>query len=116
MRAQRRAVALVAGAAMTVATALVLAPAGQAATAVTPLVACSAPAWAEGTNYPAGSRVTFDSRTYQALVAHTPPPGAGWTPAAVPALWKDLGACTGAATPPPVPTPPAQTPSAPPPT
>jgi chitinase len=100
---------------MTVATALVLAPAGQAATAVTPLVACSAPTWAEGTNYPAGSRVTFDSRTYQALVAHTPPPGAGWTPAAVPALWKDLGACTGAATPPPAPTPTTPTPTTPPP-
>ncbi|MGN9777125.1 carbohydrate-binding protein [Micromonospora sp. H33] len=69
----------------------------------TTLVACTAPAWAEGVSYSAGSRVTYAGRLYQALVAHTPPPGAGWNPAATPSLWTDLGACDG--TPPPSPTP-----------
>ena len=71
------------------------------------LVACSAPAWAEGVSYPAGTQVTYLGQLYQALVTHTPPAGAGWNPAAVPALWRDLGACTGttlAATPSPTPT------------
>jgi chitinase len=77
---------------------LVFAPSGQAA--VTPLVACTYPAWAEGTPYAVGARVTYQGHAYEALQANTPPPGAGWTPAAVPALWKDLGACTGSTTPP----------------
>ncbi|MDO3700148.1 glycosyl hydrolase family 18 protein [Micromonospora sp. C28SCA-DRY-2] len=63
------------------------------------LAACTAPAWAEGTTYPAGSRVSYAGRSYQALVTHTPPPGAGWNPAATPSLWTDLGACDGAPSP-----------------
>nr|WP_239133865.1 glycosyl hydrolase family 18 protein [Rugosimonospora africana] len=80
---------------------LLFAPSGQAAvnTAVTPLVACTYPAWAEGTSYAAGARVTYQGHAYQALQANTPPVGAGWTPVAVPALWQDLGACTGGTTP-----------------
>jgi chitinase len=109
MRAQHRAVALVVGTAMTIATGLVLAPSGRAAmvggSGFTVLVACSAPAWAEGTSYPAGSRVTYNGRMYEALVAHTPPPGAGWNPVAAASLWRDLGACDGAGSPSPSPTP-----------
>jgi chitinase len=95
MRSRRWAVALITGAALTLATALFLVPGGNASA----LVVCAAPAWAEGTAYAAGAQVTYNGRLYQALVAHTPPPGAGWNPAAAPSLWRDLGACTG--TPPP---------------
>ncbi|MEV4542041.1 carbohydrate-binding protein [Micromonospora echinaurantiaca] len=63
------------------------------------MIACTAPAWAEGTTYPAGSRVSYAGRSYQALVTHTPPPGAGWNPAATPSLWTDLGTCDGAPSP-----------------
>src|SRR5690242_20265314 len=59
------------------------------------LVACSAPAWAEGTSYAVGDKVTYRSRQYEARVAHTPPPGAGWNPEAAGSLWKDLGPCDG---------------------
>jgi chitinase len=106
MRSRRRATALAAGvtltiAAMTAAMGLLFAPSGQAAVnaAVTPLVACAYPAWAEGTSYAVGARVTYQGHAYQALQANTPPVGAGWTPVAVPALWQDLGACTGGTTP-----------------
>ncbi|MEU3457930.1 glycosyl hydrolase family 18 protein [Micromonospora sp. NPDC006766] len=80
----------------------------------TVLVACSAPAWAEGITWTAGSKATYASRLYQALQTHTPPVGAGWTPPATPALWSDLGACDGG-TPSPTPTPtrsPSPTPTA----
>src|SRR5689334_8288889 len=113
MSARRRAFALVAGAAMMVATGVAFIPSsGAALVGVAPRAACSAPPWAEGTHYAVGDRVTYNSRTYRALVAHTPPPGAGWNPAATPSLWDDLGACTGGggSPPPPPPT------SAPPPT
>jgi chitinase len=108
----RRMIALVAGAAMSVATAVVSAPSGSAAVAepVT-MVACTAPGWAEGRTYPAGIQVTYGGRLYQALVTHTAHPGAGWNPAATPSLWRDLGACTGGSTPPTTPTtPPTTTP------
>ena len=99
MRAKRRAIALVAGAATVLAAGLVLAPSGIAAIAgpSAVLVACSAPAWAEGVSYAVGSRVTYQGRLYEALVAHTPPPGAGWNPVDAASLWKDLGACDGGA-------------------
>ncbi|GIH16630.1 carbohydrate-binding protein [Rugosimonospora africana] len=106
MSSRRRTFALAAAislgiATMTAAMGLLFAPSGQAAvnTAVTPLVACTYPAWAEGTSYAAGARVTYQGHAYQALQANTPPVGAGWTPVAVPALWQDLGACTGGTTP-----------------
>jgi chitinase len=102
MRSRRRAFALIVGVATGIATMLltvgvIFAPAGQAA--VTPMVACTYPAWAEGVSYQVGDRVTYQGHAYQALQANTPPVGAGWTPAAVPALWTDLGACTGGTTP-----------------
>src|SRR5918995_2156243 len=106
MRLRRRAVALVAGAAMTIATGLVLVPSVRAAEgsgSSTVLVVCTAPAWAEGTSYAVGSRVTYNGRLYEAMVAHTAYPGAGWNPAATPSLWKDLGACDGGSTPSPSP-------------
>jgi chitinase len=98
MRLRRRAIALVAGAAMTIATGLLFIPSGSAA------VTCTAPAWAEGTSYAVGSQVTYNGRLYSAQIAHTPPVGAGWNPAAVPALWKDIDACSGGSTPTPTPT------------
>src|SRR5512133_45152 len=111
MRVRGRVVALIAGAALLVTAGLVLAPNSQAAVTVS----CSAPAWAEGTSYRVGDQVTYGGRLYQALQANTPPVGAGWTPPAVPALWKDLGACTGTPPTTPPPTTPAP-PTTPPPT
>ncbi|MEV4642301.1 carbohydrate-binding protein [Actinoplanes sp. NPDC049548] len=108
MRTVHRWVALAAGAA-TVAAAMTTAPASFAATGtgVSVLVACSnAPLWAEGTAYPVGARVIYNGRLYEALVAHTPPPGAGWTPVAAASIWRDLGACDGDTPPPPPTTPP----------
>ncbi|NBE79903.1 carbohydrate-binding protein [Micromonospora rubida] len=103
MRLRRGATALLAGATLVVATGALTATGGLAAGATGPAtaaaVACSAPGWAEGTSYPAGTRVSYAGRLYQALVTHTPPAGAGWNPAATPALWKDLGACDGTPTP-----------------
>jgi len=113
MRSRRLAAALAAGAALVLGTTLFLVPTGPA----TALVACTAPAWAEGTAYAAGAQVTYRGRLYQARVAHTPPAGAGWNPAAVPSLWSDLGACDGtppttppATTAPPTTAPPTTTP------
>ncbi|HWG98480.1 MAG TPA: carbohydrate-binding protein, partial [Pilimelia sp.] len=63
---------------------------GASAAAYAP---CTFPAWAEGNTYPAGTKVTYQSRTYEALVTHTAHRGAGWNPASTPSLWKDLGAC-----------------------
>lgn len=80
-------------AAVSVGTGLVVS--ATASAAVTPLVACTYPNWAEGTSYNVGDRATYQGHAYEALQANTPPVGAGWTPVAVPALWKDLGACTG---------------------
>src|SRR5215469_5512219 len=102
MRSRRRAFALIVAAAlaavtMTVAVGAVVATFAEAA--VTPAVACTYPAWAEGVSYKVGDRVTYLGHAYQALQANTPPVGAGWTPVAVPALWQDLGACTGGTTP-----------------
>lgn len=42
-------------------------------------------AWAAGTAYKAGDLVTYDGKTYKCVQGHTAL--AGWTPAAVPALW-----------------------------
>ncbi|HEV2346679.1 MAG TPA: carbohydrate-binding protein, partial [Actinocrinis sp.] len=99
MRTRRRAnpfmaAAVIAAVTMTVAVGALLAPSGQAAATV----ACSGPAWAEGTSYKVGDQVTYMGHEYQALQANTPPVGAGWTPVAVPALWQDLGACTAGTT------------------
>lgn len=113
---RRQLVALVAGAAMSVATAVVFVPNSMAAVSAAPaaLAACTAPTWAEGRTYTVGTQVTYGGRLYQALVTHTAHVGAGWNPAATPSLWRDLGACTGTpTTPPPATTPP---PTSPPPT
>ncbi len=105
MSVRRRLAALIAGAAVVVAAGLVFAPNGLAAItgSSAALVACSAPAWAEGVSYAVGDKVTYNGHLYQALVAHTPPPGAGWNPVAAASLWKDLGACDGGSTPSPTP-------------
>ncbi|RLP86949.1 glycoside hydrolase family 18, partial [Micromonospora sp. BL4] len=99
----RRIFAVVAGAAMTVATAVAFVPSSTAAVSsadATLMVACTAPAWAEGRTYQAGTQVTYGGRLYQALVTHTAHPGAGWNPASTPSLWRDLGACSGGTPPP----------------
>ncbi|MEV0561943.1 glycosyl hydrolase family 18 protein [Dactylosporangium sp. NPDC049742] len=97
MRAQRRTFALIAGAAVTLVAGMVMATVTQAEAAsnAAAAVACSAPAWAEGNTYTAGTQVTYGGKLYQALVTHTAYVGAGWNPASTPSLWKDLGACTG---------------------
>ncbi len=107
-RSRRWLAALVAGVAMTFVSALVLIPSPSAA------VVCTAPAWAEGRTYTAGTQVTYQNRLYQALVTHTAHVGAGWNPAATPSLWRDLGACDGT---PPTSAPPSSSrpPSSPPP-
>ncbi|WP_067500857.1 glycosyl hydrolase family 18 protein [Actinoplanes sp. TFC3] len=115
----RRAIfAVLSGAAVAVVTAAVLVPGVQASASTTPVaaaaVACSAPAWAEGPTYPAGTQVTYSGHLYSALVTHTAYPGTGWNPAATPTLWKDLGACTGGG--PTVPPPSSPPPTSPPPT
>jgi len=100
MRLRRGLTVLLGGVALLAVTAALPAAVGLAATdAHTALVACSAPAWAEGVTWTAGSKATYAGRLYQALQTHTPPVGAGWTPPATPALWTDLGACDGAPSP-----------------
>lgn len=90
MRSRRLAATLAAGAVLTLTIGLALLPGSHASAVVT----CSAPAWAEGTPYAVGSQTTYRGHLYQALVAHTPPPGAGWNPVDAASLWRDLGACT----------------------
>ena len=118
MRTRRRAVAAVASAAVTIATGLLLMPSDRAAgvsgSSDTVLVVCTSPAWAEGTSYAAGAQATYSGRLYEARVAHTPPPGSGWTPVAAASLWRDLGACDGGTPPPPAPPPPPIPPPPPP--
>lgn len=107
----RWAVALLASAVATTAVAVAAVPAEVSGSSNTVLVVCNAPAWAEGTSYQVGDRVTYQNRLYEARQAHTPPPGAGWTPAAAASLWLDLGACTpGSPTPSPTQSP-TQSPS-----
>ncbi|KAB1922667.1 glycoside hydrolase family 18, partial [Micromonospora noduli] len=99
----RRIFAVVAGAAMTVTAAVAFVPSSMAAVPsgnAAPMVACTAPTWAEGPTYQAGAQVTYGGRLYQALVTHTAHPGAGWNPASTPSLWRDLGACSGTTPPP----------------
>jgi chitinase len=97
------AVVLATASALTLALGLLLIPVPSASAVVT----CSAPPWTEGTAYTTSSQVTYRGHLYQALVAHTPPPGAGWNPVDAASLWRDLGACTGT---PPTTTPPTTTP------
>ena len=47
------------------------------------------PEWAVGVLYAVNSQVTYSGKTYKCLQAHTSQ--AGWTPAAVPALWQMVG-------------------------
>jgi chitin-binding protein len=48
-------------------------------------------AWQEGSSYRVGQTVTFQSKAYRCLQAHTAYAGAGWTPATTPALWQPAG-------------------------
>ena len=115
MKRSHRWIALTVGA-VTVAAGFMTAPAAFAApadAAAAIMVACTAPAWAEGVSYAAGAQFTYGGRLYRARVAHTAPVGAGWNPVAAASLWEDLGAC-GATTTPPATTPPTTTPPPPP--
>nr|WP_185034812.1 glycosyl hydrolase family 18 protein [Actinomadura coerulea] len=79
-------------------------------------IACTYPAWAEGTSYKVGDKVVYSGRGYEAIVAHTAYPGANWNPASTPTLWRELGTCdtTEPPTTPPT-TPPTDPPTTPPP-
>ncbi len=46
-------------------------------------------------SYALGARVTYNEVLYQCIQAHTSEPT--WEPPVVPALWKNLGACSGVA-------------------
>ncbi len=46
------------------------------------------PIWETNKDYKFGDYVSYENQTYTCLVAHTSLPG--WTPYAVPALWKDI--------------------------
>ena len=101
--------AIIAGVALTIGATMFLVPALQAQAGSTAIqAACTAPAWAEGNTYTVGTQVTYQGHTYQALQTHTAYPGTGWTPPTTPALWTDLGPCTGGGGPT---TPPPTTPS-----
>src|SRR3954451_14435708 len=99
MRHLHRWLALAAGA-VTLVAGLATSPAVFAAspTGATVMVACTAPAWAEGVSYAAGALVTYNGRLYRARGPAPPPAGAGWNPVAAASLWEDLGACDGGAT------------------
>ncbi|MGK4003777.1 glycoside hydrolase family 19 protein [Sorangium sp. So ce1036] len=56
----------------------------------------SAPGWAEGVAYTIGSVVSHGGKSYSCRQSHTSL--AGWTPAAVPALWQETGTCSGSST------------------
>lgn len=73
-----------------------------------PLIACTYPAWAEGASYKVGDKVVHGGHGYEAIVAHTAHPGAGWDPASTPTLWRGLGACDGTQPPTTPPTTPAE--------
>jgi hypothetical protein len=60
-------------------------------------------AWAPNVSYATGAQVTYSNHLYKCLQGHTSL--VGWEPPNTPALWQDLGACSGGATP--TPTPPA---------
>jgi chitinase len=110
-----RRLAAVAAAAVLAHGALVVLSAPASPAPLARMVACTFPAWAEGNSYPAGTKVTYSGRGYEALVSHTAHPGANWNPAATTSLWRDLGACDGSpppTTPPPTTPPPTQPPSA----
>ncbi|MEV4004752.1 glycosyl hydrolase family 18 protein [Actinomadura sp. NPDC049753] len=79
-------------------------------------IACTYPAWAEGTSYKVGDKVVYSGRGYEAIVAHTAYPGANWNPASTATLWRELGTCdtTEPPTTPPT-TPPTDPPTTPPP-
>ncbi len=62
-----------------------------------PVSPCSGvPAWnGNFVRYAQGARVSYNGEIYQCRQAHTTEPN--WTPPATPALWLDLGPCSGQA-------------------
>jgi hypothetical protein len=56
-----------------------------------------ATAWAPNTSYALNATVSYGGRNYRCQQAHTSL--VGWEPPNTPALWVDLGACSGGATP-----------------
>jgi chitinase len=62
------------------------APSSTASASTTQAPGGNVSAWAANRMYSVGDRVLFEGKTYQCLQPHTSLPG--WTPVAVPALWK----------------------------
>jgi hypothetical protein len=79
-----------AGVPLVLSAAMALSPPGTVLAATEPVLACDAqpqplPAWAPGTNYQAGNRVTVNDRPWEALQPHTS--RIGWEPPNAPSLW-----------------------------
>ncbi|XZG68828.1 glycosyl hydrolase family 18 protein [Chitinibacteraceae bacterium HSL-7] len=72
--------------------------------------------WQEGSTYASGTQVSYNGKTYQALVTHTAYVGAGWNPAATPTLWKEVSSTPTPTPATPTPQPPTPTPVTPSPT
>jgi len=71
-------------------------PVPPTATPTSASVCSGVPVWnGNFVAYATGSKVTYNNELYQCIQGHTSEPN--WMPPAVPALWKDLGSCTGAA-------------------
>ncbi|TPX38118.1 hypothetical protein SmJEL517_g00351 [Synchytrium microbalum] len=49
--------------------------------------------WAEGITYEPGQVYRYNGEDYTVIQGHTAHPGAGWNPAATPALWRRGGNC-----------------------
>ncbi|MCW7540600.1 glycosyl hydrolase family 18 protein [Aquabacterium sp. A7-Y] len=75
--------------------------------------AAGATPWKEGGTYTVGQLVSYNGRTYAALVGHTAWAGTGWNPEATPSLWRLVSGGSPPAPNPPAPNPPAPNPPAP---
>ncbi|MFD0538553.1 carbohydrate-binding protein [Actinomadura luteofluorescens] len=64
-------------------------------------VACTYPAWAEGTSYKVGDKVVYSGHGYEAIVAHTAYPGAAGIPRPPPRCGASWAPATRPSRPPP---------------
>ncbi|WP_067270413.1 carbohydrate-binding protein [Mitsuaria sp. 7] len=74
------------------------APAPSPSPAPAPAPAPNCAAWSEGKTFNIGTVVSYQGKTYKALVTHTAWAGAGWNPASTPTLWTPTSAGCGAST------------------
>ncbi|RZI55711.1 MAG: hypothetical protein EOP37_27110, partial [Rubrivivax sp.] len=63
--------------------------------APSPAPAPSCPVWSEGKTFNVGTVVSYQGKSYKALVTHTAWAGAGWNPASTPTLWTPTSASCG---------------------